>query len=159
MNSSAPGQDAAAAPEPLWDIVIKPHLSPYFVYGAAFVIAAAHIAVGVLLKIAPSGVIFQTSDQVGIALVGIVIAAVVLMFARPRVRAGSAGIEVRNVLGAKLFPWSEVVGVAFPAGARWARLDLFDDEYEPIMAIQAVDKQRAVDAMDELRLLTAKYGQ
>lgn len=59
-------------------------------------------------------VIFKTSDQVGIALVGIVIACVVLMFARPRVRAGSAGIEVRNVLGPKLIPWSEVVGVSFP---------------------------------------------
>lgn len=97
-----------------WDVVLKPHLSPYFVYGAALVIAAAHIAVGSLLKISPSGVIFKTSDQVGIALVGIVIACVVLMFARPRVRAGSAGIEVRNVLGPKLIPWSEVVGVSFP---------------------------------------------
>lgn len=97
-----------------WDVVLKPHLSPYFVYGAALVIAAAHIAVGFLLKISPSGVIFKTSDQVGIALVGIVIACVVLMFARPRVRAGSAGIEVRNVLGPKLIPWSEVVGVSFP---------------------------------------------
>lgn len=38
-----------------WDVVLKPHLSPYFVYGAALVIAAAHIAVGFLLKISPSG--------------------------------------------------------------------------------------------------------
>ncbi|CPZ32675.1 Protein of uncharacterised function (DUF2581) [Mycobacteroides abscessus] len=140
-----------------WDVVLKPHLSPYFVYGAALVIAAAHIAVGFLLKISPSGVIFKTSDQVGIALVGIVIACVVLMFARPRVRAGSAGIEVRNVLGPKLIPWSEVVGVSFPPGAQWARLDLEDLEYEPMMAIQAIDKQRAVDAMDALREVLGKY--
>lgn len=140
-----------------WDVVLKPHLSPYFVYGAALVIAAAHIAVGLLLKISPSGVIFKTSDQVGIALVGIVIACVVLMFARPRVRAGSAGIEVRNVLGPKLIPWSEVVGVSFPPGAQWARLDLEDFEYEPMMAIQAIDKQRAVDAMDALREVLGKY--
>ncbi|NGX08244.1 PH domain-containing protein [Mycobacteroides franklinii] len=140
-----------------WDIVLKPHLSPYFVYGAAFIIAAAHIAVGVLLKISPSGVIFKTSDQVGIALVGIVIACVVLMFARPRVRAGASGIEVRNVLGPKLIPWPEVVGVSFPPGAQWARLDLEDFEYEPMMAIQAIDKQRAVDAMDALREVLGKY--
>ncbi|ORA60277.1 PH domain-containing protein [Mycobacteroides franklinii] len=140
-----------------WDIVLKPHLSPYFVYGAAFIIAAAHIAVGVLLKISPSGVIFKTSDQVGIALVGIVIACVVLMFARPRVRAGAPGIEVRNVLGPKLIPWPEVVGVSFPPGAQWARLDLEDFEYEPMMAIQAIDKQRAVDAMDALREVLSKY--
>lgn len=140
-----------------WDIVLKPHLSPYFVYGAAFIIAAAHVAVGVLLKISPSGVIFKTSDQVGIALVGIVIACVVLMFARPRVRAGASGIEVRNVLGPKLIPWPEVVGVSFPPGAQWARLDLEDFEYEPMMAIQAIDKQRAVDAMDALREVLGKY--
>jgi hypothetical protein len=141
-----------------WDLVLKPHLSPYFVYAAAFVIAAAHIAVGVLLKISPnSGVIFKTADQIGIALVGIVIASVVLMFARPRVRAGAAGIEVRNVLGPKLIPWPEVVGVSFPAGAQWARLDLEDYEYEPLMAIQTVDKQRAVDAMDALREVLGKY--
>ena len=47
-----------------WDLEVKPHLTPYFAYGAAFVIAAAHIAVGSLLKIGSSGVIFQTSDQV-----------------------------------------------------------------------------------------------
>ncbi|ALR12100.1 hypothetical protein BST43_00200 [Mycobacteroides saopaulense] len=141
-----------------WELVLTPHLSPYFVYAAAFVIAAAHVAVGLLLKISPnSGVIFKTSDQVGIAVVGFVIAGVVLMFARPRVRAGEGGIEVRNVLGPKLIPWSDVVGVSFPAGAQWARLDLDDYEYEPLMAIQAIDKQRAVDAMDALRALIVTY--
>jgi photosystem II stability/assembly factor-like uncharacterized protein len=50
-----------------------------------------------------------------------------------------------------------VVGVSFPAGAQWARLDLDDYEYEPLMAIQAIDKQRAVDAMDALRGLVVKY--
>ena len=38
--------------------------------------------------------------------------------------------------------------MTFPTGARWARVDLPDDEYVPLMAIQSVDKQRAVDAMD-----------
>ena len=31
------------------------------------------------------------------------------------------------------------MGVSFPDGARWARLDLPDDEYVPVLAIQAVD--------------------
>jgi hypothetical protein len=50
-----------------------------------------------------------------------------------------------------------VVGVSFPTGARWARIDLPDDEYIPLMAIQAVDKDRAVDAMDTVRTLLARY--
>ena len=72
-----------------WDIEIRPHLTPYFAYGAAALILAAHIAVGALLKISSTGVIFQTADQVAIALLGVVIAGVVLLFARPRLRVGA----------------------------------------------------------------------
>jgi Bacterial PH domain len=140
-----------------WDIQVRPHLTTYFACGAAFVIAAAHIVVGLLLKIKSSGVIFQTSDQVAIAGLGLVIAGLVLLFARPRLRVGAAGLSVRNLFGERLVPWSDVVGVSFPAGARWARVDLPDDEYIPLMAIQAVDKDRAVDAMDTVRKLLTRY--
>jgi Bacterial PH domain len=141
-----------------WDVELRPHRTPIFVYVAAFSIAAIHIAVGVLLKIRSSGVIFQTADQVAIAGLGLIIAGVVLLFARPRLRVGPAGLSVRNLLGYKLVPWSDVVGVSFPGGSRWARIDLPDDEYIPVMAIQAADKDRAVDAMDTVRSLMARYG-
>lgn len=140
-----------------WDAEVRPHLTPYFAYIAAFVIAAAHIGVGLALKVKSSGVIFQTADQVAMAVLGLVLAGLVLLFARPRLRVGPAGLSVRNLLGYRLVPWSEVVGVSFPAGARWARIDLPDDEYIPLMAIQAVDKDRAVDAMETVRTLMARY--
>jgi Bacterial PH domain len=140
-----------------WDIEIRPHLTPYFAYGAAVVIVAIHVAVGALLKVRSTGVIFQTADQVAIALLGVVIAGLVLLFARPRLRVGAPGVAVRNLFGYRLIPWSDVVGVSFPVGARWARVDLPDDEYVPVMAIQAVDKQRAVDAMDRVRNLLDRY--
>jgi Bacterial PH domain len=140
-----------------WDAQIRPRLTPYCAYVAAFVIAAAHIVVGLLLKIKSSGVVFQTADQVAIAGLGLVIAGLVLLFARPRLRVGAAGLSVRNLLGDRLVPWSDVVGVSFPAGARWARIDLPDDEYIPLIAIQAVDKDRAVEAMDAVRTLLARY--
>jgi hypothetical protein len=140
-----------------WDVDVRPHLTPYFVYCAAFLIAAAHIAVGLLLKIKTSGVVFQTADQVAIALLGIIIAGAVLLLARPRLRAGAAGLSVRNLFGYRLVPWPDVVGVSFPDGARWARVDLADDEYIPLMAIQAVDKDRAVQAMDDVRALMRRY--
>lgn len=140
-----------------WDVELRPHRTPLFVYVAAFLIAAIHIGVGVLLKIKSSGVIFQTSDQVAIAALGLVFAGVVLLFARPRLRVGPAGMSVRNLLGYRLVRWSDIVGVSFPAGSRWARIDLPDDEYIPVMAIQAVDKDRAVDAMDTVRSLLARY--
>lgn len=142
---------------PDWDVTVRPHLTPYFAYGAAFLIAAAHIAVGFLIKIGSSGVIFQTADQVAIGALGVLIGCVVLLFARPRLRVGPAGVSVRNMLGDKLIAWPDVVGISFPLGARWARVDLPDDEYIPAMAIQAVDKDRAVSAMDAVRELVSKY--
>jgi hypothetical protein len=140
-----------------WDLEVRPHLTPYFAYGAAFVIAAAHIAVGALLKIKSSGVFFQTADQVAMGILGLIIAGLVLLFARPRLRVGATGLAVRNLLTYRLIPWSDIVGVSFPMGARWARVDLPDDEYIPVMAIQAVDKGRAVDAMDRVRELLVRY--
>lgn len=140
-----------------WDVVLRPHLTPYFAYAAAFLIAAVHIAVGFLLKIKSSGVIFQTADQVAMGVLGVVIAGCVLLLARPCLRVGAAGLSVHNVLGYRLIPWPDVVDISFPQGARWARIDLLDDEYVPVMAIQAVDKGRAVDAMDTVRALLARY--
>jgi hypothetical protein len=140
-----------------WDVELRPHWTPLFAYGAAFLIAAAHIVVGLLLKMRSSGVIFQTADQVAMAILGLVIAGLVLLFSRPRLRVGAAGLSVRNMLGDRLVPWPEVVGVSFPAGSRWAHIDLPDDEYIPLMAIQSVDKDRAVDAMDTVRSLLARY--
>jgi len=140
-----------------WDAQLRPHLTPYFAYIAAAVIVTAHVVVGLLLKIKSSGVFFQTADQAAMAGLGFVLAGLVLLFARPRLRVGASGLSVRNLLGDRLVPWSDIVGVSFPAGARWARIDLPDDEYIPLMAIQSVDKDRAVDAMDTVRTLLARY--
>jgi hypothetical protein len=145
--------------EPTWDATVRPHLTPYFAYGAAIVVVVAHIAVGFLLKIKSTGVVFQTADQVAFAILGVVIACAILLLTRSRLRVGPAGLSVRNVLGDKLVPWADVVDVSFPIGARWARVDLDDDEYIPVMAIQAVDKGRAVDAMDTVRALMSRYRQ
>lgn len=140
-----------------WDVELRSRRTPFFAYGAAFLIATAHIVVGLLLKIRSSGVIFQTADQVAIAVLGLIIASAVLLFTRPRLRVGAAGLSVRNFLGEKVIPWAGVVNVSFPAGSRWARVELPDDEHIPLMAIQAVDKERAVQAMDTVRSLLARY--
>jgi hypothetical protein len=140
-----------------WELQVRPHLTPYFAYGAAIVILAANVVIGVMLKASSTGVVFQTADQVAMVLLGVVIAGAVLLFARPRLRAGRSGLAVRNMLGEKVIAWPDVVDVSFPPGARWARVDLADDEYIPLMAIQAVDKERAVAAMDRVRELLSRY--
>ena len=134
-----------------WDLEVRPHLTPYFAYGAAALILATHVAVGALLKIGSTGRDLPDRRPGGDRAARCRHRRVVLLFARPRLRVGAQGVAVRNLFGYRLIPWSDVVGVSFPRGARWARVDLPDDEYVPVMAIQAVDKDRAVDAMDRVR--------
>jgi len=140
-----------------WDAQLRPHLTPYVAYAVAVVLVVAHLVIGLLLKIGSTGVIFQTSDQIAMAVLGVILAGLALLFTRPRLRVGAGGLSVRNVLGDRLVPWDDVVGVSFPVGARWARIDLPDDEYVPLLAIQSVDKDRAVAAMDTVRSLLARY--
>lgn len=140
-----------------WELQVRPHLTPYFAYGAAFIVAAGLIVVGFLLKMRSTGVFFQTADQVAMGGLGIVLGGAILLFCRPRLRVGRSGLSVRNMLGERLIAWPDVVDVSFPPGARWARVDLPDDEYFPVMAIQVVDKERAVEAMDAVRALMARY--
>lgn len=140
-----------------WDIEIKPYRTPKFAYGVAVILVVVHVGVGALLKIGSTGVYFQTSDQVAMGLLGVILAGAVLLFTRPRLRVGAQGLAVRNLVSYRLIPWADVVDVSFPQGARWARIDLPGDEYIAIMAIQAVDKERAVAAMETVRTLMATY--
>ena len=127
------------------------------VWIVAILIVTIHVVVSVLLTIRASGVIFRTYDRVAVVVLGLIVAGALLLFTRARVRAGESGVSVRNALGDRLIPWSEVVGVSFPAGKRWARRELPDDEYIPLVAIQSADKEHAVQAMRELRALVVRY--
>lgn len=140
-----------------WDVVLRPRLTPFVAYVAAAIVATAGIVVGLLLKIRYTGAIIQTADQVSMAVLGVILAAAILLLATPRVRVGPAGIGVRNILTERVVPWRDVVDVSFPQGARWARVDLADYEYVPVLAVQSVDGDRAVASMDTLRMLLAKY--
>jgi hypothetical protein len=119
----------------------------------AAVLVVVFVVVAVLLRNTPTGVIFRMSDQVAMAGLGVLLACAVLLLARPRLRADAEGVEVRNILGTQRYQWSLVRAITFPDGAPWARLELPEDEYVPIMAIQSYDGTHAVRAMRELRAL------
>lgn len=124
---------------------------------AAGLLVAVFTVIAVLLRRTPTGVYFRTSDQVAMVLLGVLLAAAALLFARPRVRAGTDGVEVRNLLGSRTLPWELVLQVSFPDGAPWARLELPDDEYVAVMAIQAADGRHAVAAIRGLRAVHAAH--
>ena len=69
--------------------------------------------------------------------------------ARPRLRVDRNGLWIRNVLGEQFMPWPLVVRVAYPQGAPWAQVLMPDDEIKPLMAIQAMDRGRAVERAGE----------
>jgi len=140
-----------------WDAEFRPRTSARYAYGVAALIMAAGLTVAILLKNRSTGPVLRTADQFAMAGLAAVLAGVVLLLIRPRLRVGAAGLAVRNVLGYRLIPWDEVVDVSFPPGKRWARVDLPFNEYVPVLAIQLFDGDRAVAAMDTVRELMDRY--
>jgi hypothetical protein len=136
-------------------LVVRPVRVFRAAWACAVLVVAAFVAIALVLRSVDTGVYFQVADQVSIGLLGLLIAGGVLLLARPRVRADARGVEVRNTGTPRWVPWERVRGVAFPDGASWARLDLADFEYVPVLAVQAVDGPRAVAAMRALRALHA----
>jgi Bacterial PH domain len=134
-------------------VVLRPRRALVMCSVLALILLATFVIVAVLLRGSDTGVIFQPSDQVAMIGIGVLLAAGTMLFAMARVKADADGIEVRNVLLTKRFAWTEVLSVSFPDGASWARLELPDDEYYSVMAVQAVDRDRAVAAVRTLRRL------
>ena len=96
---------------------------------------------------------FQRGDQSAMIGLGVLIGLGILAFCRPRVIADAAGIRIRNVVGGYELPWSTVRAVRFDRNSPWAQLELYDDEQVSIHALQAADKDYAVDGVRTLRAL------
>jgi hypothetical protein len=152
MNDSSTGE----ADTGVWDITLRPRLIPLLARITAAVIAVAGVVVAVLNNRA-SGAYLRPVDQVAMAAIAFMLAGAALLLTRPRLKVGPAGLAVRNVVDYRMIPWREVVDVSFPPGKRWARVDLDYEEYVPVLAIQVMDRQRAVEAMDTVRSLMDRY--
>lgn len=122
----------------------------------AVVLVAVFSTVAVLLRDTPTGVYFRLPDQIAMIGIGLLLAGAVLLLTRPRLIADGHGVEVRNVFGATRVEWPVIREVSFPDGVPWARLELPDDEYIPVMAIQASDGVYAAESITELRRLHAE---
>lgn len=138
-------------PDPV--VTIRPRTVLVTAWIGAVATVAFFTVIAVLLRTSPTGVVFRVADQVALVLLGVFVAAGMLLLARPRARADADGIEVRNILVTRYLPWNQVLAVSYPESSSWARLDLPHDEYLAVIAIQAVDGQRAVDAIGRLRAL------
>lgn len=139
------------------ELVVRPHRVRMIVIPVAIALVIVFVVTAFLLKSSSTGVHFDTVDQFSLAGIGIALALGSLVFAWPKVTADAEGVEVRNALFGQKVPWSMISAVSFPDGQPWARLELPQDEYVPMVAIQAADGELAVKAIRELRALHRKY--
>ena len=72
----------------------------------------------------------------------------ILALGRSRVDADAEGVRVRNIVVRHELPWTAVRAVAFARTSAWATLQLENDDEVALLAVQAVDKERAVRAVE-----------
>lgn len=140
-----------------WDLVYTPRWVHRAAYWAAGVVIAIHLTFGLLLDISYTGVGVGWSDKIGLIAVGFVIAAAILLLTRSRLRVGPDGVGVRNLVGERVWGWEQVQGLEYPEKGWSAHLLLPYDEHIPVLAVQARDGERAVDAMTRFRELHERY--
>ena len=123
-------------------------------------VAAVVVAVGLFVALTlPSnstGVIeFGAPDQIAVAGLALLLGAGVLFLGRSRVDADAETIRFRNVVLTHELPWDAVRAVAFDRKSSWASLRLRNDDEVALFAVQAVDREHAVRAVEGLRALLA----
>jgi hypothetical protein len=122
----------------------------------AAVVVAVMAYAALTLKSSSTGVVrFGVVDQFAIGGLGVVIAAGLLALGRSRVDADADSVRFRNIALGHELPWTMVRAVAFDRKSPWASLVLRNGDEVALLALQAVDKQRALRAVEGLRDLLA----
>ena len=125
----------------------------------AVLVTVTFAVIAVLLGDTSSeGVSFGVGDQVAMVLLGLFIAAGIMLLARPSLVADERGLHVRNIFVSHDVPWEVVREVAFRDGSPWATLELADDDQLALLAVQASDGERAVATVRALRALQARHA-
>ena len=121
--------------------------------GAA-IILTVFVITAIVMPNANAGVQFNWKDQVGTAVIGVIIAGTALLPTRPRLRADIHSVRTRAYLGPfREIPWDLIVAVQFPDKLRFARLVLPGEETIALYAVQRFDRDRSVAVMRGLREL------
>lgn len=138
----------------------RPHRLTRVCWALGVFVVLVFAAVGAGLRGGPPGdAQFKLADQIAMTLLGVALAAGLLLLTRPRVVADESGVSVRNVLGFTRFPWEVVAAVRMDDGASWASLELQDDDTVALLGVQSNDGDRAVEAVLGLRRLLAASRQ
>ncbi|GAB2509778.1 hypothetical protein CATRI_06925 [Corynebacterium atrinae] len=141
-----------------WELEVHSRRLKLLAWVVVAVVMSVHIFMGIVLDVSFTGATVSFIDKFAFPVVGVVISILgFLAFTRPRLRANEDGVEVRNIVGTRFYPWVVIYGLTFPEGSRMARLELPEFEYVPIWAMQAGDGPSVVKAVTDFRELEAKY--
>jgi len=139
-------------------VTIRPRRIRRMAFVAAPLVAIFFAVLATLLS-GPTGqngsAVFQTSDRIAMSALGLIAGAAILVVARPKVIADATSIKVQNIIGGYELPWSVVRAVRFDRRSPCLTLELEDDDVVFVMAVQAADKQYAVESARALRALHA----
>lgn len=123
--------------------------------GAVFVLFTIAAA---LLRVGAGKYTFGVADQVAVFILGVAIAAGIMVPARSRLRADANQLWVRNAFGTHDVPWPLVTAIRFEDRSPWATLEFADGDVLALMAVRATDGMRAVETVRALREMQAEYG-
>ncbi|MDX6201241.1 MAG: hypothetical protein QOF82_9 [Frankiales bacterium] len=117
----------------------------------AALIAAVAVVIGAAVLGAVLPEPFKGGDKVAVGLMGLPVAAVLLLLARPSVTASADGLLVRNLVGSRRLAWAEVVAIRLGPDDSWAAIDVADGTSLAVMALQTADGKQTAAALAELR--------
>ncbi|MEG3630359.1 PH domain-containing protein [Streptomyces poriticola] len=133
---------------PALPVTFRPGRTRAVLYSAAVACFAAITAVAVLLERLGPG------ERLSFVLTALLLDAVLLVLARPKVVADESGVTVVNLTSRRRLEWAEIVRVNLRPGDPWVFLDLSDGTSLPALGIQpGIAKQRAIADARALRAL------
>ena len=124
--------------------------------GVLVVVFAVAAARSVWASTPAAGQRLGGADRVALAVLGLVLAAVVVAAGeRPLVVADAAGLRVRNFFAQYDLDWSAVAGFTLVGRLPWAWIELSVGENRSVFAVQTLDGPTAAAALRDLRALLA----
>lgn len=133
-------------------VVFRPRTVRFAAYGIGALVLGASL---VAMVIAGHTLV----DRVGFTAFGLAIFWFCHREASVRAVAGEGELMIRNLFNTSTFEWSEVIGVVFPPGDPWAKIDLADGDTVSVMAIQRTDGTRGMREARRLATLIEQRGE
>ncbi|MFE6737992.1 PH domain-containing protein [Streptomyces tubercidicus] len=142
-----------SAPLPSLPVTFRPTRTRVVLYSVGLAQFAALTAIALALPKLSGG------ERLSFVLTGLLVLAVLLLLARPKVVAHQEGVTVVNLTTKRELAWAQVVRVNLRVGDPWVHLDLADGTSLPAMGIQpGIARDQAIRDARALRDLTEKHG-